>query len=185
MVELDEDDGREDDQRRRDGQADVGQRQELLELVGATLHRRQRRLRRPGSKQRHRVGLVSRTKSLLVDNFIEVLVDDDPRCQVSANRKQTPRTFHRNNEGVFVPKTRNRFLNGVTSTHAEKKTKNQVFLIFRTGPRSSISSSVVVVVVIVIVVVAVAFAAAADMQREKEPSAWEKTDRGEKRPMLI
>ena len=31
----------------------------------------------------------------------------------------------------------------------------------------------------------VAFTAAADMQREKEPSAWEKTDRGEKRPMLI
>ena len=88
MVELDEDDGREDDQRRRDGQADVGQRQELLELVGATLHRRQRRLRRPGSEERHRVGLVSRTKLLLVDNFIEVLVDDDPRCQVSAKRNK-------------------------------------------------------------------------------------------------
>ena len=141
MVELDEDDGREDDQRRRDGQADVGQRQELLELVGATLHRRQRRLRRPGSKQRHRVGLVSRTKSLLVDNFIEVLVDDDSGCQVSAKRNKHLELFTETTK-VFCSENAKPIFKRGDFNSRRKKTKNQVFLIFRTGPRSSISSSV-------------------------------------------
>ncbi len=42
VVELDEDDGGEDDEGGGDDEADVRQRQKLLKLVGATLHRRQR-----------------------------------------------------------------------------------------------------------------------------------------------